>query len=216
MHILAYRARINLCAMYLFQSQPVVKHDAKHSSSDKYHRLGSPGYSLLELLTSLTIMGIVGSLSLPLFNTIKTARIVSTTNQLVRTLHLARSEAIKTGQRVTICQSTTGISCDRGEQWEKGWILFHDPNKNVRVDPDERIVMVNAALQSGYTVTWRPSGWRKDYVSFQPLGSANKSGTFSICSADGADRARTVVLYRTGRVRTATRKPGDKPADCPT
>lgn len=173
------------------------------------------GYSLLELLTSLTIMGIVSSMSLPLFNIVKTARTVSVTNQLVRTLHLARSEAIKTGKRATLCQSRSGTKCDRGEQWEQGWILFHDPNKNVQVDPDESIVLVGAALQSGYTITWRPSGRRRDYVSFQPQGSANKSGTFSICSTEGSDKARTVVLYRTGRVRTSTRKPGNKPADCP-
>jgi len=206
MHTLASRARIESRANFLLNPQV---------TSYKAHNLKSPGYSLLELLTSLTIMGIVSSLSLPLFNIIKSTHVSTTTNELVHALHQARSEAIKTGRRVTLCQSTTGISCDRGEDWGKGWILFHDPNKNVQVDAEERIVMVGAALQSGYTITWRPSGRRKDYVSFQPQGSANKSGTFSVCSADGANHVRTVILYRTGRVRTAMRKPNGKPADCP-
>ena len=220
MNTLAYPARTGLRVLFflLFSfSFSLKKYFGRNFGIAKQQY--SPklsGYSLLELLTSLTIMGIISSMSLPLFNMVKTARTVSVTNQLVRTLHLARSEAIKTGNRATLCQSQSGTKCDRGEQWEQGWILFHDPNKNVQVDPGESIVLVGAALQPGYTITWRPSGRRRDYVSFQPQGSANKSGTFSVCSTEGSDKARTVVLYRTGRVRTSTRKPGNKPADCPT
>lgn len=215
MTTIACRARAK-SRVKLYQSLHLaLRNKPAHHCTCKAQAYLFKGYSLLELLTSLTIMGIVSSLSLPLFNTVKSARIVTTTNQLVRSLHLARSEAIKTGQRVTLCQSVTGTSCDRENKWHKGWILFHDPNRNVRIDPGESIVMVGAALQPGYTITWQPSGVRKDYVSFQPQGSANKSGTFSICSSDGADRARTVVLYRTGRVRTALRKPNGDPAECP-
>jgi len=173
------------------------------------------GYTLLELLISIAILGILYSTGLPLFRSINNTRLVSTTNELVHTLHLARSTAVKFGQRVTICQSSSGVKCDRDEEWGKGWIMFNDPNKNIQPDPDEQIIIVHPALQFGYSILWRPSGFRKDYVSFLPGGSTNKSGTFSICSKESSNLARTVVVYRTGRIRTGKRKPDGNPADCP-
>jgi len=62
------------------------------------------GFTLVELLITLAIIGI--SIATPRFaNIVADNKLVTQYNGLVAAISLTRSEAIKPGQRVTICQS---------------------------------------------------------------------------------------------------------------
>ena len=51
--------------------------------------------------------------------------------QLLGDLQFARAEAIREGQPVTVCVSSTGSQLRCGHAtpaWQKGWIIFTNPN----------------------------------------------------------------------------------------
>lgn len=73
------------------------------------------GFTLVELLVTLTILGIMMGLAIPSFkNFIGSQRAKSASYELVTTLLLARSEAIKRNADVTITPPTANT-------WSSGW-----------------------------------------------------------------------------------------------
>lgn len=173
------------------------------------------GYTLVELVTSLAILCILSGMGMGTMSVIQSTQATSITNNFVRTLHLARSEAIRRQHRVTLCQSRDSVRCNNGEDWESGWLLFSDKDQDHEISEGETIVHAHEGLPPGYTLSWRPSGRRRDYISFLPGGGTNKVGTFLLCSTTQKGLFRTIIVYRTGRIRTSTTGPGGKTPDCP-
>lgn len=98
------------------------------------------GFSLFELLTTLTIAGIGLSLAVPsMQNIVADSQQTTAINELVSTMHLARSAAITRNEQVTVCPSSTGLYCD-DSRWEDGWIYFTDPDQSRQVSGDEIVL----------------------------------------------------------------------------
>jgi type IV fimbrial biogenesis protein FimT len=95
------------------------------------------GYTLIELLISLSILSI---LSLNIFPNISgllaQQRSAVLTNDLAGSLAYARSEAVMKRTTVLTCQSNNGSECNRSENWHNGWIIFVDKNNNKQRDPE--------------------------------------------------------------------------------
>ena len=86
------------------------------------------GVTLLELLVVITVVGILLALAATNYKSVSTSsRITSEINGLLGDMQYARSEAIKQGQNVVVCVSTTGTDCATGNtNWNQGWIVFVD------------------------------------------------------------------------------------------
>jgi len=179
-----------------------------------------PGYTLIELMTILSVIAIVLATGMPLMSVFfQGNRMVSNTNDIVAGLHIARSEAIKQQMRVTMCQSDNQATCSGTGRWEDGFIVFQDPNGNAAVDGGERILRINAGA-SGKQVTIRSddggTNQIKSVVTFTSRGlpklinGSSTSGTFRVCDSRGKKMnpdnettvARGVILSVSGRVRT--------------
>ena len=169
------------------------------------------GFTLLELIITLALAAIIVTVAVPAFQeTISRNRRATQANDLVSALSLARSEAIKRGEMVTICQSDDQASCTEDEEWEKGWLVFVDSNAaggdNVgELDAGEELLRVYQGLSGGNTL--RVTDTFEDYLSYLPdglsLGSDGlANGTFSLCDYDEDEtEARYIVINVTGRVR---------------
>ncbi|MCK4834370.1 MAG: GspH/FimT family pseudopilin [Gammaproteobacteria bacterium] len=182
------------------------------------------GFTLIELIVTLAIVGIVLTVGVPSLKTfLQGNRLIASSNELLSAFHLARSEAIKLNTRVTICESSDGTKCDTTGSWKEGWIVFVDFDGNLagtgarcsatgtdcllRVhegfDKDSQLIVAglddNNAAVSSFTFTSRGLPKLND-------GTA-KSGVFSLCTLDdivGAGKtidSRAVVLSLSGRVR---------------
>ncbi len=108
----------------------------------------SSGFSIVELMTVLAIVGIFMAWALPSFlETIRTNRVTSRTNDLVLGMSLARSEAIRRSTAVSVCASSNQTTC--AGDWGGGWLVFVDPDANGVVgDPANDIVRVSQTDQN--------------------------------------------------------------------
>jgi type IV fimbrial biogenesis protein FimT len=94
----------------------------------------SSGFTMIELMMTVAIGAIVLVLAVPSFRYVTNAnRIAAEINGLLGDLQFARAEAIKEGQFVTVCVSTSGTGCTGGPAWEGGWIVFSDPTNTAVV-----------------------------------------------------------------------------------
>ena len=99
----------------------------------------SGGVSLVEVIVTVAILAIIAAVGIPAFNNvILTNRLAAASNELVGSLQLARSEAIRRGARVVVCASSTGSSCSGG--WSNGWIVFEDRNRDGAVSAGETVI----------------------------------------------------------------------------
>jgi type IV fimbrial biogenesis protein FimT len=111
------------------------------------------GFTLVELMAVLAIIGILFAIGVPSYRSVRAAARVSTeVNGLLMDLQFARSEALKQGLNVTACVSPGGAACGSSTSWQTGWIIFSDSNGNATVDSGETVLRVQKSLPSGDTV----------------------------------------------------------------
>jgi type IV fimbrial biogenesis protein FimT len=173
----------------------------------------SHGVTLIELITTTSIIAILGSLAAPSFSGLRyDAERTTTVNSFLHGLFLARSEAIKRGQVVSICKSRDGTTCaDRTAAWHDGWIVFANTDRDdlpVR-DANEPILLVHESWREGTIDSNRAA------YSFRPYQQAVVNGTIVFCDPRGSDHARAIIISHTGRPRVAQRDSNNRPLKCP-
>jgi type IV fimbrial biogenesis protein FimT len=109
------------------------------------------GFTIIELVVVMSIVGILMAIGVPSFKYVTTAnRVSSEVNGLLGDLQLARAEAIKEGQTVTVCASSDGATCSAGAtDWTIGWIVFSDSNASQTVNGNDVILRMQKALKTG-------------------------------------------------------------------
>jgi len=158
----------------------------------------------MELMVTLVIAGILASIAAPSFrNVIQNNRMTTQYNDLLASLSLARSEAIKQGEDV-IALSNNGTS------WENGWTVFIDDDGDGVVDNAE-IIRVNANLSGNNTLTF-PSD-RITYASSGLATGSNNGDLFSLCDDRNESYAKGLVINTTGRLGHAADTNGNNIVD---
>jgi type IV fimbrial biogenesis protein FimT len=143
------------------------------------------GFSLIELLTVITILGILLGLGTSSYKYVTNSnRVSSEINGLLADLQFARSEAVKEGQPVSVCVSTNGgATCNgtAGTSWQNGWIIFSDVNGDGSLTSGtDQPIRIQKAFSGSDTLV--PSDTNIVYVTFNREGFAT-----SIPSADTAN-----------------------------
>ena len=163
------------------------------------------GFTLVELLTGLAVAAILLTIAIPGYAFLVNAgRMAAATNDLVSALHLARSEAVKRGVRVTVCKTGgSAAACDAAADWQRGWMVFVDGGARGVVDGSDTSLWVQDASPPGVGIT---SNNYSRYISYLPNGRSQGSnglpnGTISLCLAG---HRRNVVINWSGRPRLET------------
>jgi type IV fimbrial biogenesis protein FimT len=121
-------------------------------------RRGSRGFSLIEMITVMSIAAILVALAVPSYRYVTNAnRIASEGNGLLGDLQYARAEAIKEGQGVSVCVSRDATNCLVDDNWQNGWIVFSDVNGNGVRDAGDTILRVQAPFSGSDTFVATPS-----------------------------------------------------------
>ncbi|MDH5436801.1 MAG: GspH/FimT family pseudopilin, partial [Gammaproteobacteria bacterium] len=174
------------------------------------------GFTLPELVTVMAVVSIVTTTVIPgMQGMLQNNRMTTQVNTLVTSLHLARSEAVKRGQRVTLCQSTDGISCGTSNYWHEGWIIFTDPNHDETLNSEETMIRVQQKMAANTTIKLRRGGNNVNhYMFYEPTGFTNTNGRFTFCDKTDHAKKRGIIYYRTGRPRFSYKGTPGKPLEC--
>ncbi|HEU4623248.1 MAG TPA: GspH/FimT family pseudopilin [Steroidobacteraceae bacterium] len=174
------------------------------------------GFSLFELMIVIALAAVILGLGAPSFSEFRrNNRLTGASNDFLSALLLARTEAIKRQQPVSLCASdnpqAVAPACSKGAY--TGWIVFEDRNSDCVLDAAPEVLLrsdgpLEAAVKTAATGTcmpFMPTGFLKpqddepeDHV--QRVLFCDERGTNPI---DGASlsAARGVFVTPTGRAR---------------
>lgn len=83
------------------------------------------GFSLIELMVVVAITAILLAIGLPSFQGVLRSNLVTTTtNELMSSFALARTEALRSPGGAAICSTDDGTAC--GGDWNDGWMVWID------------------------------------------------------------------------------------------
>lgn len=166
------------------------------------------GFTLIELMTTIAVLGIVLGMGLPnLSEMLIRQRVNNYTQLILSSVHSARQAAIMRSRFITICASKDGKSCS--SDWSSGHAIFQDNNGNRLLDNDDIMLSYIAGLDPEDRVKWR-SFKPQSTLQFLPTGITNhQNGTFTICGLKKEKYAKAVILTKMGRPRISKDKNKD-------
>ncbi|MDO3384884.1 GspH/FimT family pseudopilin [Gilvimarinus sp. SDUM040013] len=104
------------------------------------------GFTLLELVLTMLTVGVLVAIATPSMVTlIKNNRSDALAEELSVALQIARTEAIKRGERVSLCGANAAMT-DCGGNWTDGWLVVTD---NATTDGAAAVVVGEVIAQFG-------------------------------------------------------------------
>jgi type IV fimbrial biogenesis protein FimT len=177
------------------------------------------GFTLMELLIVITLAALVLAIGAPSFTEFRrNNRLTGTANDLLASIQLSRSEAIKRQRNVTLCASLNPRDPDAtcAESNLSGWIVFEDTNGNCTREAGEQLLRaegpIDAALHGaadGTCISFNDTGFRRDLapgVAVTHLLFCDDRG-LELQAGTEQTAARGIELSRTGRAQI-NRDPG--------
>lgn len=165
-------------------------------------RRGAAGFTVLELLTVIAVMGILAAIAIPGFGYLAAStKVKGASTELYLAMVRARSEAVKRNRAAAVVAHADG--------WQAGWRVIADANNDGDFDDvaanTDRLVSTQGAL-ARVTITMAGTS-----VIFRPTGRI--SGAVPAFQVTSEDQDRKVGLLRC--VRTdLTGRPYVKPEAC--
>nr|WP_101925877.1 MULTISPECIES: GspH/FimT family pseudopilin [Luteimonas] len=170
------------------------------------------GFTLVELMVTIAIVAILLAIGLPSFQgALRSNRIATTTNEMIGSVALARSEAIRTTLGGGMCATDDGTSC--GDDWNAGWLVW----ANVGAADEEFtagdtvIRVIDAHPQLLLSVEPVGGGAAVDTIAFDARGRPDARAEITLEPVDcptGQELIRTMTVNLVGQLTTA-------PSACP-
>ena len=149
------------------------------------------GFTVIELMITLIIAAILLAVGVPSYRaTLQNARSSALSSDLTSAINLARAEAVRRGQPVSVCPSANMSTC--GGAWTAGWIVI--------VDTGSEVLRIWATPPADSLITQTPTA--NSELEFGPLGELVSGNTALVAEMAGCagPRARTLDLAASGRV----------------
>jgi prepilin-type N-terminal cleavage/methylation domain-containing protein len=163
------------------------------------------GVTMIELLFVVTIAGILAMVAAPSFaEFINNTRQNSAFSQLTSDLNRARNEAIKRNSWVVICaRDSTGTDCSTtGTNWQNGWLVCYDKDKDGSCDTDALAsnpnpIVIRQALNANLTLIGSAI-----LVRFNPNGTQGTGGaaTLTLGGSWAGAQSKVANIAATGNI----------------
>ena len=122
-------------------------------------------------------------------------------NELLTSLSIARSEAIKRGSPLIVCKSNDLATPACGGDWHDGWLVFVDTNNDgvFKTGDSDELIRIHSALSGNNTLHYN-----RDKIKYSANGLAiSSNGTFTFCDDRGDNGSKGLKINITGRARKA-------------
>lgn len=150
------------------------------------------GVTLVELAIVLIVLSVMAAIAIPnMQGFLREARLSSQTDMLASSLQLARTEAVRQRQDITVCPlnnpaTATACSTDVAD-WANGWAVMASGTILQRITGRAGVSMGNASATLPVAITFNRS-----------QGNAASSTIFSLCSPNS--RQRQISISLSGRI----------------
>jgi type IV fimbrial biogenesis protein FimT len=186
------------------------------------------GFTLIELLTVIAVVAIVMAIAVPNMRTfILNNRLTAGVNDLLHSVNLARTEAVKRQANVVVCGTANVAVADAALRCSynsfQGWFVFVDNSPatggNWQHEADEPVIERHGLLDGTITVK---TDVGSDILSYGPSGfstlapgglGVNPTGALVLCDSRGVKQvgtgatatatARAFLVTNTGRARAS-------------
>ncbi len=162
------------------------------------------GFTLLELMVTLTVVAILGVIAVPNFHTfVLNERRDSIVDALTASLQYARNQALNLNEKTTLCAGQPGISCTGGA-WSSGWEVVQVPAGASTVLLAAHVIQVAStaptirAVNSSTGMTFTGNG----LVTFNPTTVTDEF--IQVCDSRGAPYARAVEVNSAGYIQSSS------------
>ncbi len=174
------------------------------------------GFTLIELVVTVTIAGILMSIAAPsLFKFLQSNRDTSEINQVVADLSYAHSEAVKRGTNVFLCAASSATACNTAANgnWTAGRLVVTDPT-NSGIATVGNVLRSQPQLGGGNTLYVQDSSSTPVMLnaivfngSGMNMGAANFPLVVRLCDAKTVSASKQLSIYLTGQVIVAQQYP---------
>lgn len=165
------------------------------------------GISIVELVVSLAVVSILATTGVPAFsNFIQSNRLSESAYDVLETIQLARSEAVKRRSRVVLCRSAnptlaTPTCGGSANTWTTGWLVFASGDSNNTYEPATDTLLGIGLVDSPH-VTIITNSTSNNNLEYNSDGTTNESGgtaRFAVCDKRGGAYGRQIDVPPHGR-----------------
>lgn len=166
------------------------------------------GFTLIELMFTLGVIGILLNVALPSFNEhIDKSKITAEVKRLKGILQLSRKTAITNSNMVTICPRSEAGDC--GKNWSDGYITFIDKDQDRQLSTADSLLHQHTIENEKISLRWRAFGVRSSLQWHQTGITNHQNGSFEFCYKDKPEFARGLFITKAGRIRQSKDSNGD-------
>ncbi len=162
------------------------------------------GYTLVEMMITVAIAGILLAAAVPAFNVLYSKNIsISYASDLTTAFFHAQNEAVKRNVQVTIKPKTVTSG---NNLWQNGWTIFEDKDEDMTLDSGEELISTYTPSSSSYSLNAENAAYNSSLAfnsSGQPVDSSGtlSSGSFRICNpANDTTLSHTINFTFSGNI----------------
>lgn len=158
------------------------------------------GFSLIELLMAVIIIGILSSLAMPGFQyLIKQNRITTASNSLAGAISYARTEAVKRGNSVHFgAAAGAHVSVTAAEAANLAWVVWVDADGDNNWDSGEELRLWQAVNSNITVKVSNNSAVFNNFFVFNSSGTVNNADNFTVCDDRASETGRQTELFVSG------------------
>jgi len=172
----------------------------------------SRGFTLIELMYTLLIAGLLMAVGVPTFTTtMQNSAMTASTNSIITALLAGRSEAIKRRLRTTVCPADLVSSVPTCSAGGASLLVFVNTANDATFDDDAGDIVVQFQDWVRGSITTTTTNL-PGYISYLPsgytraIGGGPISGDLVFCDARGDAAARVMSISATGRPQIRAHK----------
>ena len=166
----------------------------------------SSGFSLVELMITIVVLAVIMAISAPSFTGVfNSNRLTSRANELVASLQMARSGALRRNAAIRVCRSEDGATCAGAIGAWNSWITIDSGDAVLRQDSVKAPVELTSDV---HTISFRGDGVAR------AAGGGLLDAEFTACipTTRPSDNQRLIEMGLGGRVSISSQNGG---GECP-